>query len=292
MDLNDSYIINHIRRHILEEKAKSQQYPAPGPVELKKIRENIYLATGGLGSNNGFYIGEDGVVAIDAKMDEASSAQALKLLRRITPLPVKHMILTHGDIDHVTGLTAYPEGMTIAAHEKAAVDIEKSGNAAISKYHPNVTFTDFMELNVSGKIIHLMNYGPGHTTGDSVVYFKDEKAAFVGDLVFIGREQIVHQARGGSVAGLIKNLGALVELEADIFFPGHYEIVTKSDIINHKREIEEKQAAVAVYIKEGRTLEEIKRAMGVKDAPIRPGMRVFPGIVECAYLELTAGQKG
>jgi glyoxylase-like metal-dependent hydrolase (beta-lactamase superfamily II) len=276
----------------MAENAKPAAYPSPSPVEFKKVRENIYIASGGVGSNNGFVIGKECVVAIDAKMDEASSAQALKLLGEITPLPVRYMILTHGDIDHVTGLTAYPSGMTIAAHYNAALDIKRAGNPADKNYCPGVTFTETMEVNACGKKISLMHFGPAHTTGDAVIYFKEEKAAFIGDLVFIGREQIVHLARGGSVSGLIKNLDEILGLDADIFFPGHYESVTRGDIESHSSAIKEKFKTVGEYVKDGLSLEDVKKAMGVVDMAVRPGGRVFPGIVECAYLEITAFKKG
>lgn len=276
----------------MAEDTKPAAYPVPGPVELKKIRENIYIATGGLGSNNGFIIGKDCVVGIDAKMDSASSVRALELLKGVTKLPVKYMILTHGDIDHVTGLTAYPDDMTIAAHHNAAQDIEKAGNPADKKYRPGVTFTDIMDINVCGKILHLFNFGPAHTAGDTVVYLKEEKTAFVGDLVFIGREQLVHFARGGSVSGLIKNLEELLGLDAETFLCGHYDSVKKPQIAANKKAIEEKWNAVEGFVKKGTSLEDVKKAMGVVETAVRPGGRVFPGIVECAYLEMTSGAKG
>jgi glyoxylase-like metal-dependent hydrolase (beta-lactamase superfamily II) len=276
---------------MMAEEIKPAAYPTPGPVELKKIRDNIYIVTGGLGSNNGFIIGKECVVGVDAKMDEASSVRALELLRGITKLPVKYMILTHGDIDHVTGLTAYPEDMTIAAHHNAAQDIEKAGNPADKKYRPDVTFTDVMDVSVCGKILHLLHFGPAHTTGDTVVYLKEEKTAFIGDLVFIGREQLVHIARGGSVSGLIKNLEEILGLDADTFLCGHYDVATKADIIKNKKAIEEKWKTVGEFVKKGVPLDEVKKAMGVVDI-VRPGRSFFPGIVECAYMEITAGQKG
>ncbi len=39
------------------------------PVELKKISENMYEILGGSGANGGVYIGENGVLVIDTKMD-------------------------------------------------------------------------------------------------------------------------------------------------------------------------------------------------------------------------------
>jgi glyoxylase-like metal-dependent hydrolase (beta-lactamase superfamily II) len=276
---------------MMAEETKPPAYPAPGPVELKKIRDNIYIATGGLGSNNGFIIGKECVVGIDAKMDEASSVRALELLRGITNMPVKYMILTHGDIDHVTGLTAYPPDMTIAAHHNAAQDIEKAGNPADKKYRPGVTFTDMMDINVCGKILHLLHFGPAHTAGDTVVYLKEEKTAFIGDLVFIGREQLVHIARGGSVSGLLKNMEELLALDADKFLAGHYDVVTKADIMKNKKAIEEKWKTVGEFVKKGVPLDEVKKAMGVVDR-VMPGGRIFPGIVECAYMEITILKKG
>ena len=63
----------------------------------------------------------------------------------------------------------------------------------------------------------LANFGPAHTSGDSIVFFPKERAAFVGDLVFLGRDPLVHRQKGGTSFGLARNLeGARRHLETSL----------------------------------------------------------------------------
>ena len=49
------------------------------PVQFNKLSENLYEVTGGRGSRGGMYIGDDDVLIIDAKMDEASVGEVIEV---------------------------------------------------------------------------------------------------------------------------------------------------------------------------------------------------------------------
>jgi hypothetical protein len=53
------------------------QQQEPQPVEFRPISENLYEVLGGRGAQGGAYIGDDGVLLIDAKMDETSVEQTI-----------------------------------------------------------------------------------------------------------------------------------------------------------------------------------------------------------------------
>ncbi len=48
-----------------------------------------------------------------------------------------------------------------------------------------------------------------------------------------------------------------------------------------------KQTKIKALIKEGKSLEEIKKIFNVEDRPPRPGRRRWLSLVETIYLELT-----
>jgi glyoxylase-like metal-dependent hydrolase (beta-lactamase superfamily II) len=56
-------------------------------------------------------------------------------------------------------------------------------------------------------MIHL---GPGHTDGDSVIYFTGSKVVHMGDLFFNGKFPFVDLASGGDVAGLLQNIETIL----------------------------------------------------------------------------------
>jgi hypothetical protein len=111
--------------------------------------------------------------------------------------------------------------------------------------------------------------------------------ASVGDLVFVGRDPLIHRQKGGTSLGLVNNLKALLHLDADQYVPGHGDIVSKREIETAMKGIEEKQARIRSLIQEGKTLDDVKKAFGVAEGPGAAGARRFMSLAEVIYLDLS-----
>jgi cyclase len=261
-----------------------------GTMTTEKIADNIYVVKGGV-ANTGFVVGDKEVAAIDAEMTGDSAQKMLAEIGKVTSKRLTKVILTHSDGDHVNGLVGFPTGLEIIASAQAKKEMEEAFNApnaqALKAYLPTRTFTDTMSVDLAGERIQLIHFGPAHTSGDAVVFFPAKKLAFVGDLVFIGRDPLIHRQKGGTSTGLLKTLKALLELDAERYVPGHGNIVGKGDIETLMKGLQEKQDKVRSLIKEGKSLDEIKAAFGISTAPAKPGGFSFPSIVEVMYLELS-----
>jgi glyoxylase-like metal-dependent hydrolase (beta-lactamase superfamily II) len=266
------------------------QQPQPVPLSAEPLRGGVYWVKGGSGANAGFIIGKKEVIVIDAKMTEESSRAMLAEIQKLTPNPVKYVVLTHSDGDHVNGLAGFPPGLTIVAHENTKKDMEEAFKdpkmSALLPYLPNETFAGDRPLNIDGVRMKLLYFGPAHTSGDLVVYLPDQKIAFIGDLAFLGRDPLIHRQKGGTSFGLAQTLKKLLALDADTFISGHNDPLTKADIQGLLTAIEEKQAKVKVLIEQGKSLDEIKSAFGIADTS-GPGGRRWPSLVETIYLDLT-----
>lgn len=261
-----------------------QEKPQMPPVEAENIRGGLYLVRGGSGAHAAFYVSDAGVLLIDAKMTPESGA-AMAAAAKAVAEPLHAVVLTHSDGDHINGLPGFPKGLPIIAHEETKTDVEAAadGLPALKDYIPTRTFTSSLDLEPEGFNVRLLNFGPAHTSGDAVVFFPEERAAFVGDLIFIGRDPLIHRHKGGNSFGLVKTLKALTELDADVYLSGHADPVSKSDVEDILRSIEDRQAKVKTLVEAGKTLDEVKEAFGIEDAP---GRR-WPSLVEIIYLELT-----
>jgi glyoxylase-like metal-dependent hydrolase (beta-lactamase superfamily II) len=258
----------------------------------EEIADNVYIVTGGV-ANTGFVVGDKEVLAIDAEMTADQGKQMIAEIRKVTSKPLTKIILTHSDGDHVSGLSGFPPGLEIIsgvkAKEEMAADIKAQGNEELQPYLPTRTFTDKMVVELAPERIQLLHFGPAHTSGDIVVFFPERKLAFVGDLVFIGRDPLIHRHKGGSSSGLIKTLQGLLALDADRYVPGHNNIITKSDIEPVLKNLQEKQEKVKALVQEGKSLEEAKEAFGIVDPSAKPGGGGyrFLSLVETIYLELS-----
>src|SRR5580700_3052160 len=71
---------------------RAQQQPQP--IKVTKIKDNVYWAQGGVGSNDGFIVGKNGVILVDTKTTVDSEKQVIAEIAKITPEPVTAAILT------------------------------------------------------------------------------------------------------------------------------------------------------------------------------------------------------
>jgi len=265
--------------------------PEQAPVIIQPITLGILLVKGGSGANSGLIIGNTELIAVDAKMSPESIQQALAEIKKTVAFPVTRILITHSDGDHINGLPGFPKGLTIIAHEQVKADMVKAAETqpALLDYLPTVVFKDELKLK-SGRIeITLRHFGPAHTSGDTVVFLDGDLTAYVGDLVFVGRDPLIHRSKNGSASGLVKTLKALLSHRPhiDTFIPGHGDIVTRTEVENEIRDIEIKQGKIKTLVAEGKSLDEIKKIFQVEDRPGAAGRPRFMSLVEVIYLELT-----
>jgi cyclase len=270
-----------------QQSQPAQDRPGPPPLTLTHIRGNVYEVAGGSGANCGLFWTDKDAFIVDAKMTEESARKMLEEAKKISPVPVTTVILTHSDGDHVNGLTGFPLGLDIVAQDntrrRMAAAFQDPRQQA---YLPNLTFTKTMTIFSGGKRFELLHFGPAHTDGDAVVFLPEEKVAFIGDLLFIGRDPLIHRHKNGSVLGAIKTLKALLTLEADIYASGHSEPVGKAELEKGLAYIQERVDKVKALLTEKKTLDEVKKAFNIVDSAA-PGARRFASLVEVIYLELT-----
>ena len=237
------------------------------PVRLVKTSGNLYQVLNGRGSNGGAYIGDNGILVIDAKMDEKSVDQTISELKKITDKPILYLVNTHSDGDHINGNRFFPESITIIAHENCRHDFfrpKRDGSPSdwndpeLAPFTPELTFSDRMDIYLGSKKVELWYFGVGHTTGDIVVYFPEEKTAFLGDQIFLGRVQLIHSYKGGNSFDHVVTLNTMLEtLDAEKFSSGHAEICSREDIHQHIIQIQELQKKVITMVHENKSLDEV-----------------------------------
>jgi cyclase len=245
---------------------QSQDQETP-PVSLEKISDNLYQVLGGRGANGGIYIGKDEVLVIDSKMDESSVEGIYKAVKEITDKPITLLVNTHSDGDHVNGNRFFPESVTIIAHENCRKEFllpQRDGSPSMwleknnQSFVPEITFNDKLQIHMGNQTVELYYFGVGHTTGDIVVYFPNEKTAFIGDQVFWGRPQLIHSYKGGNSYEHVTTTQKILTLDAEKFCSGHAEIKTRNDVKQHLAEITAFQKKVEELMKSGKSLDEIK----------------------------------
>ena len=248
---------------------QTQAPSASSPVVSKQVGPNIYMFTGGRGANTGAYIGEKEVLLIDSKQDLVSVGQVLAAIKKLTDNPVTRLVNTHADGDHVFGNRFQPAGLTFIAHENCLKEFfapSMSGtpsdwnNPALKEFLPSVIFKDRMDLQVGAKRIELHYFGVGHTTGDTVVYFPDEKVAFIGDQIFTDRVQLIHAYKGGSSFGEVAALEKMLStIDAQKFVAGHNDVIDRAAVHNHIAQMKALLEKVRGLKVTGQSIEEVQK---------------------------------
>ena len=119
------------------------------------------------------------------------------------------------------------------------------------------TFSRQLDFYSGSTRVRMLYFGPAHTEGDAVVFIPSEKVAFLGDLIFLERDPLIHTHKNGSSLGLVKVLKSVLELDADIFLHGHGAPAGKSEIQGFVASLVKKQEEIRALIEEGKTIREI-----------------------------------
>ncbi len=278
-------------------QAPGQGRGAAAPFMTHQLKPNVYWIEGG-GGNSGVIIGDKGVIVIDAKTTAAGGKELLENIAKLTPKPVTTVILTHSDGDHVNGLASFPAGVKVIAQENNKKEQETAlaagGRGAPPADHlpTQVISKDKESLKIEGVKFEFHHWAPAHTSGDLIIYMPSEKIVFCGDIIAGGKtaDPLIHLEKNGSSEGWITTVKGIVAFNADEFVEGHGDVLAKADIQKRLADAEAKRAKVKDLVAQGKSLDDIRTAVG-DPPPAAPGGGGrgpgFPSFTTVVYQELT-----
>ncbi|HLV99301.1 MAG TPA: MBL fold metallo-hydrolase [Ktedonobacterales bacterium] len=117
---------------------------------------------------------------------------------------------------------------------------------------PSQTFDTKVTLHGSRRAAELLTYGGGHTASDAFLLLRDEKLAFMGDLLFVQSHLWLGH---GSPAEWLRILRQVAEIDLTTAVPGHGPVGTPADFPAAARYIETMQQLVGDAIASGASLE-------------------------------------
>jgi glyoxylase-like metal-dependent hydrolase (beta-lactamase superfamily II) len=273
--------------------------PAPGAsLEVLQLRPNFYMIAGA-GGNIGFQVGADGVVVVDSGSD-SNAAAVIAAIKKVTSQPIRYVINTSADADHVGGNTAVAKagqtlftqnadflggGASILSVEQVLTRMSepdgKSSRFPVGAW-PTETFNQprkYMYLNGEG--IEILHQPAAHTDGDAIVFFRRSDVVVAGDVLDTTRFPVIDVAKGGSIQGEIAALQKLVDTaipsvpivsreEGTLVIPGHGRICDQLDVVEYRDMVTIIRDRIRDLMKQGLTLEQVKAA-----SPARGYMRRY-----------------
>lgn len=265
------------------------QQQAPGPLDIQKVKENLYMITGN-GGNTAAYIAENGVVVVDTK-NPNNGPGILDKIKSVTTKPVIMVLNTHTHGDHTGSNSAFTGTVEFVAHENTKANMTKMPafqSEEGKKFLPSKTFKDKVSLLKGKDQIDLYHFGPGHTNGDALIVFKALKVMHTGDLFPAKGAPFMDTNNGGSGLEYPKTLAKAAAgiKNVETVIPGHSTVMTWNDFKDFGGFMQELVTAITQAKQAGKTVDqasaEIKPSEKYKDY----GMRSLKANVTAVYGEL------
>lgn len=159
---------------------------------------------------------------------------------------------------------------------------------------PGLTYEGHVKVWLADQEIEIFHVAPGHTDGDSMVFFRNEKVLHMGDLFFNGMVPFIDAPGGGSVKGYIENIDyALARVPPDTkVIPGHGPVSDLAALKRARDFLSDLWAEVDKAVKTGMTKADAIRAIRMEAYPdIKPAFRSLGNAVAVVYDEIKSARK-
>jgi cyclase len=216
------------------------------PLEVEKLRPNLFLVTGGSpnvggSANTVVFVRSTDVVVIDTKGPRPWWGDAIAdEVKRLTKLPITTIINTSGAGDHVAGNIALVNSkIDIIAHQHAAADMRKMTlmfTKPTGGGLPTRTFKDRLTVGSGPDRLELYYFGAGHCHSDIFVMIPALRVLLTGD-AFGGKFlPALTRPHGGDGVEYPNTLTKALPLTRDIdmIITGHSGVGKPQDLEVHR----------------------------------------------------------
>lgn len=212
------------------------------PIELSEVAPGIFVSQGvheltarsnaGAIANLGVVLGTRGVCVIDTGGCLLWGLRLRDAIRRVTSLPITHLVQTHMHPDHVFGAAAFlPDEPIILGHRNlpAALAVrqeyyrrrlaEELGDLARGSVtvQPTQLVSTETEIDLGNRLVRITAHPPAHTDNDLSLLDLQTQTLWAGDLLFMQRVP----ALDGSLVGWLAVMSDLRQMRVARVVPGH-----------------------------------------------------------------------
>ena len=214
---------------------------------------------GGWGwSNAGLIVGEGESLLVDTLFDLDLTAA---MLDAMTPVlgnaPIDTVVNTHANGDHCYGngevvrrrpdveivastataleMADVPPAM-LAALNRAPGEVGELFRSFFGEFHfdgielvaPTTTFDRRLDLEVGGRLVELIEVGPAHTSGDTIVHVPDARTIYTGDILFVDGTPIVW---AGPLSNWVAACDLILALDVETVVAGHGPLTDAAGVV-------------------------------------------------------------
>lgn len=273
----------------------AQQHPSTTTAGLEtiQIRPNVHVIFGA-GGNVTVHSGEDGLIVVDTGSTEMAD-RLLDAIKAISPQPIRLIINTNADPDHVGGnavigaagvgispdpFAAGGNNATVLAHENVLLRMSAptgSESPFPARMWPNDTFTSrYRAMYVNDDAVQVIRQIGAHSDSDIMVLFRKADVVVTGDIVDLRQFPVIDTANGGTIQGeldglnrlltefIVPNLPLVLKPGRTLVVPGHGYISDYGEIVEYRDMVTVVKDNVEELVKKGMTLQQVKAANPTK----------------------------
>jgi glyoxylase-like metal-dependent hydrolase (beta-lactamase superfamily II) len=227
------------------------------PRGLQEVGDGLFAylqPDGGWGwSNAGLVVDGEASLLIDTLFDLRLTEEMLATMRRVVPgaARIDTLVNTHANGDHCYG-NQLVGSARIVASERASAEMAELPPAAMASLIeqapkmgelgafflrcfgafdfqgielrlPSQTFNGELSLRVGAHQLRLIEVGPAHTRGDTLVYAPAARVLYSGDILFAGSHPI---AWAGPASNWIAACERILAMDVELIVPGHGPVST------------------------------------------------------------------
>lgn len=237
---------------------------APGEVDAITLGRN---------GNAGFIVGPDGVLAIDTGTSYAHGKLLLAEIARVTPKPVRQVLITHTRQEFLFGALAYRErGVPIGMHRQAAQlmaarcenclktlrrVLGEDAMRGTAMFKPDLVFDAGFDLDLIGRPVRVLYFGHSSGPGDIAVLDAATNVLFAGGLLDWKR---IPDIQDCDLDGWRRALATLRSMPLAAIVPGHGPVAGRDAVEAIERYLTQLESRVLELLKGGAALSEVADA--------------------------------
>jgi cyclase len=261
---------------------------AAAAIETIQIRPKVYVIFG-TGGNIVMHVGEDGVILIDSG-SAAMADQVVAEVRKITTEPIRLIINTSADADHVGGngrmagegstinpnaFNAGAQNAAVLAHEnvlnRLSAPTGQQSPFPIGVWPTETYIARIKSMYLNDEGIQVMHQPAAHSDGDSIVFLRRADVIATGDIFDLRHFPVIDAASGGSIQGELDALNRLLDMAIPAMpllhkpgrtylVPGHGRIADHADLVEYRDMVTVIRDVIKSMVDKGMTLEQVKAA--------------------------------